>query len=241
VGIATPSFHRMCRFLSEVLSLPEPTQTEQEAVFPLAGGDEAEVFGPGNRYFELYRREARGPVPQFRAEDLDGALEELRQADVELVGEPEQAGDDRWAHFRAPDGNLYEMAWAPPDRSSQGGLVWLGTRTANHRDMAAFCSGVLGMAAGSDEPGMTQFVMQNGDQVEIFTEDEPNHAHFGAGPVVGFRVVNWQRARERLGAAGAELLGPAYREGPWSWQHFRAPDDNVYEITRGPFTPPSSG
>ena len=48
---------------------------------------------------------ATGPVVGFAVRDLAAAVEELRRAGVELLGEPGPA----WQHFRGPDGNVYEL------------------------------------------------------------------------------------------------------------------------------------
>ena len=44
----------------------------------------------------------------FRVETLDDAIAELRSAGVE-VDEPAENDRQRYAHFRAPDGRLYEL------------------------------------------------------------------------------------------------------------------------------------
>jgi len=48
---------------------------------------------------------ATGPVVGFAVRDLAAAVEELRRAGVELLGEP----GPMWQHFRGPDGNVYEL------------------------------------------------------------------------------------------------------------------------------------
>ncbi len=62
--------------------------------------------------------------------------------------------------------------------------------------------------------------------MEVFGERFPGKEHFSTGPVVGFAVADLPGAVAELRSAGVELLG---RPGP-SWQHFRAPDGNVYEL-----------
>jgi hypothetical protein len=37
-------------------------------------------------------------------------------------------------------------------------------------------------------------------------------------------------AMAELAAVGVELLGPVHVDGGTAWQHFRAPDGNVWEI-----------
>jgi catechol 2,3-dioxygenase-like lactoylglutathione lyase family enzyme len=44
-------------------------------------------------------------VVGFAVRDLRAAVDELRRAGVELLGEPEPT----WQHFRGPDGNVYEL------------------------------------------------------------------------------------------------------------------------------------
>jgi hypothetical protein len=53
--------------------------------------------------------------------------------------------------------------------------------------------------------------------------------------VVGFLVDNVEQARQELLSAGIELIGPLVKaEEGYAWQHFRAPDGNVYELTFNP-------
>lgn len=68
-----------------------------------------EVFGPSD---QEHRHFVTGPVPEFLVEDLPAALEELRAAGAEILGEPHVDGSDGWLHFRAPDGNVYGLTAA---------------------------------------------------------------------------------------------------------------------------------
>jgi catechol 2,3-dioxygenase-like lactoylglutathione lyase family enzyme len=54
----------------------------------------------------------------------------------------------------------------------------------------------------------------------------PGHGVFPRLPVVGFTVRDLPAAVDELRTAGVELLG---EPGP-TWQHFRGPDGNVYEL-----------
>ena len=57
------------------------------------------------------------------------------------------------------------------------------------------------------------------------------HDFFGSGPVVGFAVDPFAAARAALVSAGIEFIYPEpQRQGGRAWQHFRAPDGNIYEI-----------
>ena len=46
-----------------------------------------------------------GPGTDTAVRDLPAAVDELRRAGVELLGEP----GPTWQHFRGPDGNVYEL------------------------------------------------------------------------------------------------------------------------------------
>jgi catechol 2,3-dioxygenase-like lactoylglutathione lyase family enzyme len=115
------------------------------------------------------------------------------------------------------------------------GLVWLGTRTEHFAQTAAFFGDVLGLVVERETPQQVVLALPDGATVEVFAAGEPDHAFFTTGPVAGFLVDDVDAARAELEAAGVELLGPVGRGGPGeAWQHFRAPDGNVYELTARP-------
>ena len=60
-------------------------------------------------YFEFFRQNTSGPVPLFEVDDVHQARLELESAGALLIGGLGRDIDWEWIHFRAPDGNLYEM------------------------------------------------------------------------------------------------------------------------------------
>jgi hypothetical protein len=47
-------------------------------------------------------------------DDIEGATRELRQAGVEMIGNRGSGSNGyAWQHFRAPDGNLFELCYDP--------------------------------------------------------------------------------------------------------------------------------
>jgi catechol 2,3-dioxygenase-like lactoylglutathione lyase family enzyme len=106
------------------------------------------------------------------------------------------------------------------------GLGWLGTRTPHAGEMADFYREVLGLRPTHEEPGFWVFTLPDGCHVELF--DEHHKPHFTTGPVGGFAVRDLAAAVAELRAAGIEVLDDS---GP-TWQHFRAPDGNVYELVQ---------
>ena len=105
-------------------------------------------------------------------------------------------------------------------------LGWLGTRTPDAAALADFYSRVLGLRLTHEEPGFWVFTLPDGHNVEVFDPAYRGKDHFDTGPVAGFAVRDLPAAVAHLRAAGVELLG---EPGP-TWQHFRAPDGNVYEL-----------
>lgn len=108
LGTRTDGYRSTVAFFRDILGLDLLSDQDDFAVLLLPDGSKVEVFGPTsswNRHFTT------GPVAGFLVDDVHEAVEELRAAGVEIVQEP---GDNYWAHFRAPDGRIYEVT-ADPD------------------------------------------------------------------------------------------------------------------------------
>ncbi|WP_394771382.1 VOC family protein [Lacisediminihabitans sp.] len=101
-------------------------------------------------------------------------------------------------------------------------------RTGKAEELARFFQDVLGLESSHTEADFWAFDLKDGSQVEVFGEGFAGKDHLTTGPVVGFIVDDLKEATEELKRHGVELLGDA---GP-SWQHFRAPDGGVYELTQ---------
>jgi len=106
------------------------------------------------------------------------------------------------------------------------GLGWTGTRTERAEELAQFYENMLGLRKVQSEPGFWVFELPDGHHVEVFATGYASKEHMETGPVIGFAVTDLPRAVTELRQAGVELLG---EPGP-SWQHFRGPDGNVYEL-----------
>jgi hypothetical protein len=101
----------MVSFLRDVLQLTRDIEEEGFAVFRLANGDTVEVFAAEDEY---HRHFTTGPVVGFRVDDVAAAQAEMKAAEIEFFGRPESASDGYcWSHFRAPDGNVYEIMSGP--------------------------------------------------------------------------------------------------------------------------------
>jgi catechol 2,3-dioxygenase-like lactoylglutathione lyase family enzyme len=110
-GTRTDRFAETTAFFRDVLGLPVAHASAHQVVFSLPGDALLEVFGPGDPDHDHF---STGPVVGFFVDDIEAARDELERAGVELLG---PLGGTRetgqWAHFRAPDGNVYELTSRP--------------------------------------------------------------------------------------------------------------------------------
>lgn len=111
-------------------------------------------------------------------------------------------------------------------------MVWLGVRTDRYREMTAFCRDVLGLREAYDDGRFGIYDTASGDRVEVFGPGAPTGpGQFDTNHVVaGFLVDDLAAATNELTRSGVELLGGRNDAAHSSWQHFRAPDGNVYEL-----------
>lgn len=106
VGTRTTEYAATVAFFRDTLGLPVHSLETDFAVLEVPGGATVEVFGPASEY----NLHLTHPVAGFLVADLDAAVAELRAAGAEIVLEPQGGGPRAWAHFRAPDGFVYELA-----------------------------------------------------------------------------------------------------------------------------------
>jgi glyoxylase I family protein len=101
-GTSTPQRALMTGFLQDTLFLPRVQVDGVEAdLFELPDGSTFAVASPGGM----------GDTPRsigFLVEDLDAAATHLCAAGVE-VGPVSEHERERYLHFRAPEGGLYEL------------------------------------------------------------------------------------------------------------------------------------
>jgi catechol 2,3-dioxygenase-like lactoylglutathione lyase family enzyme len=105
-GTRTGGYDAMVDFLTAVLGLTLVRQDRDFAVLDTSSGDRFEVFGPSD---QDHRHFTTGPVVGFVVEDLPAAVAELERAGVDLLGGHVDERGQGWRHFRAPDGNVYEL------------------------------------------------------------------------------------------------------------------------------------
>jgi catechol 2,3-dioxygenase-like lactoylglutathione lyase family enzyme len=111
-------------------------------------------------------------------------------------------------------------------------IGWLGVRTRNSAGMSAFYKDIMGLRlVKQSADGSSIFCTADGTEAHVYPANDEFHKFFGSGPVVGFFVESFSVAMDELKNAGIPLVyEDPQRNGTLAWQHFRAPDGNVYEI-----------
>ena len=101
--------------LQNVMGLDVTHQEPGFVVMDLSNGDRVEVFGDESTYNTFFTN----PVAGFLVDDIAAARAEMESQGIEFIGPTDVVEDGyAWAHFRAPDGFIYELTY-DPKRSSQ--------------------------------------------------------------------------------------------------------------------------
>jgi catechol 2,3-dioxygenase-like lactoylglutathione lyase family enzyme len=114
MGVQTDRFNEMTTFMQAVIGAP-PSGTEPGfALWRLPNGDLVEIFADRDK-----PTFGTAPVVGFQVADLALATRDIEDAGAEIVSRygPNEAGYEA-VHFRAPDGNIYEIVH-DPDRDGR--------------------------------------------------------------------------------------------------------------------------
>jgi catechol 2,3-dioxygenase-like lactoylglutathione lyase family enzyme len=110
-------------------------------------------------------------------------------------------------------------------------LGWMGTKTRHFDSMKTFYRDVLNLEVVSIDDASARFKLGDGTEVHVYGPQDDDHGFFGSGPVVALEVDDFATARAQLLSAGTEFIYEEPRRALGRiWQHFIAPDGNVYEI-----------
>src|SRR5262245_6607369 len=103
-------------------------------------------------------------------------------------------------------------------------LIWMGVRTPHFAETVRFYRDVMGLEVTRTDKGAVWFRLQNGTELHVYGQEDEDHEFFGAGPVVGLEVDDFEATRARMVAAGIAFIGEPQRDGETVWNHFRGPD-----------------
>ncbi|MGI0129012.1 MAG: VOC family protein [Thermoplasmata archaeon] len=239
IGTRTDAFLPTIELFRDVLGVPVGVERRDFVRMDLPDGGSLEVFRPGGPDDHPYF--TTGPVVGIQVGDFDAARLELERGGAEMLGNVGgTAGEYRWQHFRAPDGDVYEIVddpvrdafTAPSAPRWVTGFGWVGVRTPEFAPMREFARTTLGLRLVEDAPDLAVFEFPGGHVLELFRPGGPlDHPHLVTGPLPGLLVTDLDGCESALRAHRIEIL-QRRRFGPAGWSHFRAPDGNAYEIKR---------
>jgi catechol 2,3-dioxygenase-like lactoylglutathione lyase family enzyme len=118
VGTSTSAYPATARFFRETLQLRAVEESEDLIECQLVDGSAIEAFRRGGAMDHPYFR--TGPVPGFGVVDIDEAVRLLQEKGVPLIAVRRRDWGG-WAHFRAPDGCIYELKGPAPNPSAGDG------------------------------------------------------------------------------------------------------------------------
>ncbi len=109
MGVQTERFDEMRTFVEALTGAAPRVEEPGFALWNLPNGDLVELFAKGRK-----PAFGTGPVVGFQVADLDASRREIEAAGAEIVSSygPNEAGYASF-HFRAPDGNIYEIVHDP--------------------------------------------------------------------------------------------------------------------------------
>ena len=119
-GVQTREFDQMAAFVERLIGEPAPRQEAGFRLWSFPDGDILELYADGSK-----PSFATAPVVGFRVDDLAEARARLDELGAEIVG-GYGPNEDGYAsiHFRAPDGNVYELTYDPDhERRAAAGVV----------------------------------------------------------------------------------------------------------------------
>ena len=113
LGTRTSHFDEMVDLYRNIMGFEVAHQERGFVVMNLPNGDRVEVFGDESAYNTFFTN----PVAGFLVDDIGAARAELEAYGIQFIGETHFADDgNAWAHFRAPDGFIYELTSTRKDR-----------------------------------------------------------------------------------------------------------------------------
>ncbi len=116
VGVRTEHFAETVAVYRDALGLAQIHDAPGAAWFALADGTQVHVYGPPEDDHAFF---GNAPCVGYFVPDFGAARSALVAAGCDFsFGEPEIDGDAIWSHYRAPDGNVYEIIGRVSDSSS---------------------------------------------------------------------------------------------------------------------------
>lgn len=107
LGIRTDKFKETIRFYEDILGLAATHDETGFKAYKLPNDDTIEIFSTD---FKSNQHFTSGPVVGFLVDDIAQVKKEMLDAGIEFIGDIQgNPNKSQWAHFKGPDGNIYEL------------------------------------------------------------------------------------------------------------------------------------
>ena len=107
---------------------------------------------------------------------------------------------------------------------------FVGIRSDRLDETVALFRDIIGVPVTRQTDDLVGFRLADGTVLELYGQANEFHAFFTTGPVVAFRVENFDVTSRAMLAAGVDFIGDVQHADGVSWQHFHCPDGTVLEI-----------
>jgi catechol 2,3-dioxygenase-like lactoylglutathione lyase family enzyme len=108
---------------------------------------------------------------------------------------------------------------------------FVGIRSDRLDETVALFRDVIGVPVTRQTDDLVGFRLADGTVLELYGPADEFHGFFTTGPVVAFRVDDFDVTRRAMLAAGVNFIGDVQHADGFSWQHFYCPDGTVLEIS----------
>lgn len=105
LGVRTKKFKELSDFYERILELPVIHREKGFSAYDLPNGDRIEVFSED---YKTHTHFTTGPVAGFSVDNVKKVRTEMEKKGIEFIGSI-QGNKSKWAHFKGPDGNIYEI------------------------------------------------------------------------------------------------------------------------------------
>lgn len=109
------------------------------------------------------------------------------------------------------------------------GVGFVGIRTGLFQQTVSLFRDVIGANVIRYTDDLAGFELGDG-VLEIYDRKEPFHAFFSTGPVVGFKVADFDATHDVMQTAGVKFIGEVQHSAGTNWRHFYCPDGTIGEI-----------
>ena len=106
LGLWTDDLPALRQLYVEVYGLSVIQETPTSVWFALDDGAELHLYARFDEYHSFF---GTAPVPGFLVDDFDQAARALDRLAVEWLTDTSSNSDRQWRHYRAADGNVYEV------------------------------------------------------------------------------------------------------------------------------------